>query len=330
MPFTSIEPREDMKHVRTPHEAADHPHHTYTGLRVSGDEASRLLASYGWHRLTDTYDFSFTGDLLTCGDFTVSKYSHPAAEFRYDVTDAHGQPPNTMHLICLEGTFTLTTEHSSVRIETGEMIRVRADHVRHATITEPVTMLLIVHSENFDSIPGTTSRGRADPQALRFVLALAESVVMDHAPMHDTSYRLLEHAFADLCRTIIDASPLEHEPEPPSSLLQLRNEAIEMIREHSRNVDLDVNHLARLLSVSRTQLFRAFQSVGQTPAKAILDARLNTAMQLQASGYPASRVAIMAGFGNLRKLRYAARAAHAAERDHAIPEPRSKRVARNE
>lgn len=253
-------------------------------LKLVGDDAAAWMRNHGWRLLTSSEGFQMTVDSSRSPEFILKRLWHTAAITSIELPeDCAGFKFVTF---LLEGSVTLVTEQGARRVSAPSHFFVdEATDVRVSS-TEPNSKLIIglpaslyhwmpeeltiparpyrsetLYRESMVSSALASLRGRVrrSDESFRYWTAGMESLAL--AAVFSTTINSSDDG---------DALPTPEEVEAQREVLA---DALLFIEIHGHDPQLTADRLAERMGVSRSALYRAFQTTGLTPAAQLRLAR---------------------------------------------------------
>lgn len=246
-------------------------------LKLVGDDATAWMRTHGWRLLTASDDFQMSVDSARSPEFILKRLWHTATITSIELPeDCAGFKFVTF---LLEGSVTLLTEHGARRVSAPSHFFIDETVEVRVSSSEPHSRLIIGLPASLYkwmpqelTIPARPYRAEALYRESMVSSALAS--LRGRVRRSDESFRYWTAGMESLALAAVfsatintsddgDALPTPEEVEAQREVLA---DALLFIELHGHDPQLTADRLAERMGVSRSALYRAFQSTGLTPA----------------------------------------------------------------
>lgn len=273
---------------------------TLRRLELRDEHAVEFVEQLGWRPLSDLEGFTLAGDLLHDGDFVASRFWGTPGRWERRVEEP--VIPRTAVLICVEGNPNLTFRgdaEQTVRLMPGQTFIFDPSTLTAASCTVSTAFLLIGHTflpPASDALRSPQVSGQYDQILISATNALLNSTVQAGSAGFSRVRRALESlAHAVAMHNGIDSAVL---PRGERTYRQ----ATALIDDSYEDPNTSVDSIAKRLNISRSQLFRVFQKMDDTPSAYLRRIRVDMALRSLREGATAAEAARRSGFDSTRRM----------------------------
>lgn len=286
---------------------------------LTGRDAEAWLAERGWKVVSlDRQQLRLAADFAWTPTFVIGRIWHSPVTL--EVIPSREFEHVTVASFMLEGTMDLLADGRARAAPAGSTFYSAGNASLQLRSRRASSRLLIGAPRSlFDGVPAEQlihgHSYRPDQSYRRTLVASVEAALHGQVRRSTIPYRYwsvgIEQLLLAATISNVDTDTDLARPEASSPSSSRAEAILTVIDEHAHDPAFTVQHLAKLVGLSRSQVHRLLESTDRTPAAHLRDAQLRLAEAMLgdsvASADDLRRVALASGFSSMRALREALR-----------------------